>query len=95
MLKQEIINESIKFSDELVDVLFQTMDEYNPCDFETGDDYAESIIDFTLGRMGFDSFDDDIDEYEDLFEIILTKFGPTLMIFYDTSCNGDSETEMD
>lgn len=89
MLQQEIINESIKFSDQLVDTLFETLDEYHPCDFENGDEYAESMIDFTLGRLGFDSMDDDIDEYEELFEIVLTKFGPTLMIFYDSSC-GDN-----
>lgn len=89
MLKQEIINESIKFSDEIVNNLFKIMDEYHPCDFQDGDEYVESMIDYTLGRTGFDSMDEDIDDYEQLFELLLLKFGPTLMIFHDNSCGDD------
>ena len=93
LITEQILKEAEEFSEDLTSAIFDTMDDYNACDFDSEEDYAESIIDYTLGRLGYDFMDDEkSDEYDELYEITLRNFGPTLMIFYQQICGGN-ETE--
>lgn len=87
MITKELLTEAKVFSEELKDVLYDVIDEYDPCDFESDVDYAEAIVDYTLGRLGYDSFDDEsFQEYNELMEIILNSFADYLFSVYETSC---------
>lgn len=90
LITEQILKEAEEFSEDLTSAIFDTMDDYHACDFENEEDYAESIIDYTLGRLGYDFMDDEkSDEYDELYEITLRNFGPTLMIFYQQICDED------
>jgi uncharacterized protein YfbU (UPF0304 family) len=93
LITEEILKEAQEFSEEMTKTLFDVMDETHPCDFENEEEYAETIVDYTLGRLGYDMLDDErADEYEELYEIAMRGFGPTLFIFYNQIC-GDNEIE--
>ncbi len=88
LITEEILREAQEFSEEMTKTLFDLMDENYPCDFENEEEYAESIVDYTLGRLGYDMLDDDrADEYEELYEIAMRNFGQTLFIFYEQICD--------
>jgi hypothetical protein len=92
LITEQILKEAEEFSEDLTSAIFDTMDDYQACDFENEEDYAESIIDYTLGRLGYDIMDDNnSDEYDELYEIALRNFGPTLMIFYQQICDEDEK----
>jgi uncharacterized protein YfbU (UPF0304 family) len=93
LITEEILKEAQEFSEEMTKTLFDVMDETHPCDFENEEEYAETIVDYTLGRLGYDMLDDErADEYEELYEIAMRGFGPTLFIFYNQICD-DNEIE--
>lgn len=82
-----LLKEAAMFSDEIRETLYDVIDEYDPCDFESDVDYAEAIVDYTLGRMGYDSLDEEsFNEYNELMEIILNNFAEYLFSVYETSC---------
>jgi hypothetical protein len=84
---QIILNEVKIFSSEIKETLYNVIDEYDPCDFDSDVDYAEAIVDYTLGRIGYDSLDEEsFNEYNELMEIILNNFAEYLFSIYETSC---------
>jgi hypothetical protein len=94
LINEEIIRESLKFSEEIAENIYDLMDEYNPCDFETDEDYAESIIDYVMGRMSYDLTEKDkLGEYLELFDIIMRNYGPFLIQFYNQICGDDDFNE--
>ncbi len=87
MYVSNLLKEAAMFSDEIRETLYDVIDEYDPCDFESDVDYAEAIVDYTLGRMGYDSLDEEsFKEYNELMEIILNNFAEYLFSVYETSC---------
>ncbi len=87
MYVSNLLKEAAMFSDEIRETLYDVIDEYDPCDFESDVDYAEAIVDYTLGRMGYDSLDEEsFNEYNELMEIILNNFAEYLFSVYETSC---------
>lgn len=87
MFNKNLLTEAAIFSDEIKDTLYDVIEEYDPCDFESDVDYAEAIVDYTLGRIGYDSLDEEsFNEYNELMEIILNNFADYLFSVYETSC---------
>ena len=67
--------------------MMNVMDDYDPCDFEDFMEYTEAMIDYTLGRLGFDPYDEENEEdYNHLSEILLNNYGDYLISTYESSC---------
>jgi len=93
----EYMNESVLYEstlpDGLSDLLFDVIEDYkDSCDFFEDDlDFAEAIIDYTISRAVSRSIiEPTTEEYiDELHEIMLERYGDTLMSEYDVLCKNE------
>lgn len=87
MIEKKLIQEAVEYNKKVKNTIIRVIEEYNPCDFGDFIEYTESIIDYTLGRLGFDPYDEENeDDYNHLSEILLNNYGDFLISTYENSC---------
>lgn len=87
MTEKKLIQEAVEYNEKVKNTMMNVMDDYDPCDFEDFMEYTESMIDYTLGRLGFDPYDEETEEdYNHLSEILLNNYGDFLISTYENSC---------
>lgn len=87
MTEKKLIREAIEYNKKVRNAIVNVIDDYDPCDFEDFMEYTEAMIDYTLGRLGFDPYDEENEEdYNHLSEILLNNYGDFLISTYENSC---------
>jgi len=63
MTEKRILQEAVEYNEKVRNTIIGVMEDYDPCDFEDFMEYTEAVIDYTLGRLGFDPYDEENEEY--------------------------------